>query len=54
MHLFKASYNLSRFIDNGPIKFLLNFENPPTTKYECILRPLNENLGLLLIKLSYR
>jgi len=41
MRLFKASYNLSGFIDNGPIKFLLNFEDLPTTKYECILRPLN-------------
>ncbi len=41
MRLFKASYNLSRFIDNGPIKFLLNFKDLPTTEYEYILRPLN-------------
>ncbi len=54
MRLFKASYNLSGFIDNGPIKFLLNFEDLPTTEYESILRPLNQDLGLLLIKLSHR
>ncbi len=54
MRLFKASYNLSRFIDNGSIKFLLNFKDLPTTKYECILRPLNQDLGLLLIKLRHR
>jgi len=41
MRLFKASYNLPRFIDNGPIKFPLNFKDLPTTKYESILRPLN-------------
>ncbi len=41
MRLFKALYNLSRFIDNGPIKFLLNFKDLPTTEYESILRPLN-------------
>jgi len=42
MRLFKALYNLSRFVDSGPIKFLLNFKDLPTTKYESILvRPLN-------------
>jgi len=33
MRLFRASYNLPRFIDNGPIKFLLNFNIGKSQKF---------------------